>query len=710
MLPSQEIFYCMLESIVNINTQEGIVLAASNHAIVQCGSLCVALTLALLDDSKLGDALSEDNLPGLLSLSSVAGKVLRLICQKGRKNLLLKKPVLRVLPAVEGATAMLQQLVREGETPNSNIDQEVLQVVAEHHDPQTLELFIKHSPDSCKVKVLLRAAILNERHCYTMPLVVMKFAQEAIKYDEELQVDLLKSIDPSSPQSKATLDTLLMLSPHTDLVKRLLIRFVMEWVQYDRDEDGENSERLRAILDRVEYAGIVDHSLLKIAVGKCTAEIVEIVLEYSTGQSIAAEEFLAAAAENMSSGKSVMEFILQKYKAEAVITLRVVLVAAKCDYNGVLWLLLETRPDQVKVTADVLSYLYTAKSFETLLRLRSDEVAPIASAALHMMARGHAWSIPGILGCFPLTWFQPTEELVLDVLEDTLWSVGNLSILINTFGDQIIITETILASAASSLKGEELLRMLRVWRPSEFEITSWVVEKAATNGSHALRNLVKNAGGKLVVDEKTWKLAAFRDSIKRDSLEHLEQLWTEEPVVEVTDQRGRTSLINAVRGRASVEIVRFLLDVTGADLNATDPLGRSALHYAVQGSNLELVQTLVVAGADPQAADVDGETPVSLVEKRRLMNNSNIDCDMLLLILNDEWYAGFLANFFGGEEKLNLPPEEVNVTPVEENLTPEEVKLAPEGVNWAWKWMLWMLIRILDWMPWVNVWIDRVWR
>lgn len=705
-LPSKDIFYCMLTSLVNISTHEAILLAASDSVIAQCGSECVALTLALLDDSRLGDALSEDNLPGLLSVPSVAKRVFLIVCQKRREYLFMKEAVLKLLSKVEGAAVALRQLVLESETPNSHINHEVLQVVAEHYEPETLELFIKHSPDNCEVKELLRAAILNKRHCYTMPLVILKFAKEAITSDEELQVSLLKRMVLGSTEGKATIDTLLRLSPLTDRVKRLLIRSAMEC---HGNSDDEIPECFRAVLDRVGYVGIVDRPLLKIAVEECTAEIVEVALQYSAGLSIAAEEFLEAAANNIRFGKSAMKFILQKYKAEAVITPRVILAAARWDFvDDMLRFLLETRPGQVEVTVDVLSYVRTRETFETLLRLRSDEVPPIASAALHIMACRFDNDFPTIsnmLECFPPTWFQPTEELVLDVLGSHWMPAKSLSSLINAFGDQIAITEPILASAASSLNGDEFLSVLQIWKPSKFVITSWVVEKAATNGSHALRNLLKYSGGKLVVDETLWRLATFKDTIMRGSLKELEQLWAEEPVADVTDERGRTALIKAVRARASVETVRFLLEVTGADVNATDRADRSALYYAVQGWDLELVQTLVVAGADPREVDVDGETPLSLVEKLSIIDDLDMDSESLLLVLKDEWYAGFLtiSSWSGGEDESGVEELESCVEGGESDRTWKEV-------NWALEWTFWILIRILDWMPWVDVWIDRVWK
>ena len=69
-------------------------------------------------------------------------------------------------------------------------------------------------------------------------------------------------------------------------------------------------------------------------------------------------------------------------------------------------------------------------------------------------------------------------------------------------------------------------------------------------------------------------------------------------------------LIGAVKARDH-QSVRALLD-QGADVNAREGDGATALHWAVERDDAELAETLLRAGADVAAANDYGITPASL--------------------------------------------------------------------------------------------------
>jgi hypothetical protein len=68
------------------------------------------------------------------------------------------------------------------------------------------------------------------------------------------------------------------------------------------------------------------------------------------------------------------------------------------------------------------------------------------------------------------------------------------------------------------------------------------------------------------------------------------------------------SLMPAVKADNTAEVIRLI--GKGADANIrTSPKGWSALHYAAMNGNVEIVQALLKAGADPNCAGTkDGQT------------------------------------------------------------------------------------------------------
>lgn len=79
------------------------------------------------------------------------------------------------------------------------------------------------------------------------------------------------------------------------------------------------------------------------------------------------------------------------------------------------------------------------------------------------------------------------------------------------------------------------------------------------------------------------------------------------------------SLIDAVACGDGFRVHARLTE--GADVSATESrlelLGRTALHHAVQRAELSMVEALLAAGADPDAADAQGNTPLHLLAMRR---------------------------------------------------------------------------------------------
>ena len=58
--------------------------------------------------------------------------------------------------------------------------------------------------------------------------------------------------------------------------------------------------------------------------------------------------------------------------------------------------------------------------------------------------------------------------------------------------------------------------------------------------------------------------------------------------------------------------VRFLVEQLGADVNARDHEGNTALHHAASRGDLEMIQYLVSKGADVKAVNREGQTTVDM--------------------------------------------------------------------------------------------------
>ncbi|XP_069185151.1 serine/threonine-protein phosphatase 6 regulatory ankyrin repeat subunit C-like isoform X2 [Procambarus clarkii] len=77
------------------------------------------------------------------------------------------------------------------------------------------------------------------------------------------------------------------------------------------------------------------------------------------------------------------------------------------------------------------------------------------------------------------------------------------------------------------------------------------------------------------------------------------------------DYYGRSPLHYAGVGNHT-DVVQVLLTAAGCDRHAVDKRGETALHYAARGGGLEATQCLVVAGLDPRARNMEGDTPVDI--------------------------------------------------------------------------------------------------
>ncbi len=123
----------------------------------------------------------------------------------------------------------------------------------------------------------------------------------------------------------------------------------------------------------------------------------------------------------------------------------------------------------------------------------------------------------------------------------------------------------------------------------------------------------------------------FQDSVAYDNRDRVEALWEQatrqtspsyrELLLATGEDPGpvdgpqRPSVREADPVVKSAVALQLLLDA-GADPDARDPWGRTALAYAASAANLFAVRLLLDAGADPNTADSAGVTPLMVAADR----------------------------------------------------------------------------------------------
>ncbi|XP_050376318.1 ADP-ribosylation factor GTPase-activating protein AGD3-like isoform X2 [Argentina anserina] len=80
------------------------------------------------------------------------------------------------------------------------------------------------------------------------------------------------------------------------------------------------------------------------------------------------------------------------------------------------------------------------------------------------------------------------------------------------------------------------------------------------------------------------------------------------------------SLLHLACQIADIGMVELLLQY-GANINASDSKGQTPLHYCVMRGNPAITKMLLMRGADPQATDREGKTPSKLLSESALNDN-----------------------------------------------------------------------------------------
>ncbi len=118
-------------------------------------------------------------------------------------------------------------------------------------------------------------------------------------------------------------------------------------------------------------------------------------------------------------------------------------------------------------------------------------------------------------------------------------------------------------------------------------------------------------------------------------------------------------------------VVATLIMMRGADLDAQDVRGYTALHYAVESTSLKMLRQLVECGANVNIRNGDGNTPLHLIVSANncemfkelsrnktldtsIVNNDNVDPLTLAVMTNQLRIMSLLLNFSQGYNRQDV--------------------------------------------------------
>ncbi|EEA22155.1 Pfs, NACHT, and Ankyrin domain protein [Talaromyces marneffei ATCC 18224] len=449
-----------------------------------------------------------------------------------------------------------------------------------------------------------------------------------------------------------------------DLVKAI--------VGNDRNKKGIITLLLDQQGDQVQ----ITQDVVEAAAASGSNDVMMILLDQRGDQFQITEDVVKAAAGNYRNGKGIMILLLDQKGDQVQITQDVVEAAAASGSNDVMMLLLDQRGDQFQITEDVVKATaenaYSGEDIMTLLLDQRGDQFQITEDVVKAAARNRHYGkeIMTLLLDRRGYQFQVTEDVVkaavknrysgesimtvlldrrgdqIQITEDVVKAaVKNeysgkkiMTVLFDRRGDQIRITEDVTKAAAENMlsgkeimtiqitedvvkaaagneeSGKDIMILLLGRRGDQIQITTDVLSSAASCGNETILHLLAQNGKQIPIH--LLQLARLYNAAKSGNFAKLKQLLSDGTPADTQNIRGVTPL-GIASHRGHYRTVEALLQTNQVDVDAKSTTGESPIFLAAACGYASIVWLLLEAHANPNAADINGDTPYDMAWRYR---------------------------------------------------------------------------------------------
>ncbi|KAF7539331.1 hypothetical protein G7054_g2214 [Neopestalotiopsis clavispora] len=305
-------------------------------------------------------------------------------------------------------------------------------------------------------------------------------------------------------------------------------------------------------------------------------QVMEVLLQEKGHEIQITERVVRAAAGNWDSGQQIMELLLKQRGDDIQITEEVVKTAFANDYSGwqVLNIILENKGNEPQVAENVIkAAIERGRSgqevMELLLEKRGKTIDIQITEAIAILVVGNfnASTVRLLLDCrgdeVPIT-----EKVVIAATQSHSYGPQVVDVLLEARGDRIELTEgVVMAAAKSKTRGQEVLEALLRRVVADYQITDAITSLIAGNfGAHAMELFLERGRGDMHLTEEVLICAAGNLTHGQHILEVLLSK-KEQCVYHITEPVVRAAARNVGCGQ---QVIEFLLSRKADSVRISD--------------------------------------------------------------------------------------------------------------------------------------------